>query len=201
MIKARPYAFPCTEPFAVETTLLCLLGFQRAAVDETGASGACALHHANRLAAAWAGAGGRCVLSRRGLPGGAVAPPAARFREGRRTVDCLARAGSAEWELALDVPGATVVDHPADNAFLASDLDHIVHLSNMRALIICGLRTEGIVHATMRAANDKGLDCLLVEDACASDDAAFHDTILSVTTFGNGLFGAVADTDAVLAAL
>lgn len=94
-----------------------------------------------------------------------------------------------------------MVDHPADNAFIGSDLDHLIARAGADALIIAGVRTEGTVHATMRAANDRGLECLLVSDASASDCARFHDAIVSITTFGNGLFGTVAPAAAVMAAL
>jgi hypothetical protein len=53
----------------------------------------------------------------------------------------------------------------------------------------------------MRAANDLGLECLLVEDGTATEDAAAHATILSITRFGNGLFGTTAPIAALLAAL
>jgi nicotinamidase-related amidase len=67
--------------------------------------------------------------------------------------------------------------------------------------VIGGLRTEGIVHATMRAANDLGLECLLLEDGATSDVPGAHETILRVTRFGNGLFGATAPVAALHAAL
>ena len=194
-LAATPYAFPFHGELRVDHTGLLLLGFQNAAVDETGADGRAALAVAHTLAERWTGAGGRVFAGRRGVARADAMPPAVRFRNDRRKQDRILVAGTPGWALAFEpalAPQTCLFDHPCDNAFISSELDHLLRRAGVGDLLICGLRTEGCVHATMREANDRGYECALVADASASDEPRFHDAILSVTAFGNGLFGAVA---------
>jgi nicotinamidase-related amidase len=57
------------------------------------------------------------------------------------------------------------------------------------------------VHSTLREANDRNFQCCLVEDACASGDAYAHAAAVHMVTVEDGIFGAVAKTDDVVAAL
>ncbi|MEM8662951.1 MAG: cysteine hydrolase family protein [Pseudomonadota bacterium] len=200
-IEATPYRYPALGKLCVRRTPLILTGFQKAALAETGVAGAEALKKAEALVGAWGAAGGPVILTRRGRPRGVALGEVAGWRNARRDADKMLVEGGAGWALALEVERAIVVDHMGDNAFLGSDLDHILHQLLAETAVFGGLLTEGTVHATMRAANDRGLDGLLVADAAASTDPAFHATIVSLTTFGNGLFGAVANTADVLKAL
>ena len=59
----------------------------------------------------------------------------------------------------------------------------------------------GCVHCTLREANDRGFECLLVADACASGDVEAHRAAVHMTTVEDGVFGAVAEADAVVSAL
>jgi biuret amidohydrolase len=102
----------------------------------------------------------------------------------------------------LSPPGVgDLFDRMAFCAFHGTALDHALRLRGTRNLILCGATTDGAVHATMREANDRGYECLLVEDACAATDPAHHDAILRITRFGNGLFGCTAPLAAVLEAM
>lgn len=196
-LTAKPYPFPFQGAFRVERTGLLLLGFQGATVEETGAAGKAALAAAHALAGRWMEVGGRVFAGRRGVARVDAMPPAVRFRNGRRTKDRILVAGTPGWDLVLDPDLARqthVFDHPSDNAFIGSELDHLLRRADVGELLICGLRTEGCVHSTMREANDRGFECSLVADASASDECRFHDAILSVTAFGNGLFGTVTHT-------
>jgi nicotinamidase-related amidase len=71
----------------------------------------------------------------------------------------------------------------------------------IRNLLIAGLPTEGLIHATQRTANDMGFECLAVADACQGTSETRHAAQLRITTFGNGLFGTIASAAAVKAAL
>ena len=203
-LAATPYPFPFRGAFEASRTGLLLLGFQGAAVDETGAAGKAALAAAQALAGRWTTAGGQVFVGRRGVAHPHAMPPAVRFRNDRRTKDRILVAGMPGWALVFEpdpAPQTHIFDHPCDNAFIGSELHHLLRRAGVDDLLICGLRTEGCVHATMREANDRGFECALVADASASDEPRFHDAILSVTAFGNGLFGTVtraADIDSLL---
>lgn len=91
--------------------------------------------------------------------------------------------------------------HRGFNAFLGTDLELRLREPGIRNLIVAGNGTERAVHATMRAANDHGFECLLVEDATRAVDERDHAAILRITRFGNGLFGATATMAAVFTAV
>lgn len=98
-------------------------------------------------------------------------------------------------------PSDDLVERSAWSAFNGTDLADRLARRGIRNLILIGLTTDGAVHASMRKANDAGLECLLIEDACASVVPAHHQTILNVTRFGNGLFGTTAMAHQLLRAL
>ncbi len=99
------------------------------------------------------------------------------------------------------IPGEPVVDKSGNGAFWGTDLAPILAAGGARALIVAGVTTDVCVHSTLREAIDRGFECLLVSDACGSGDPAAHHAALHMTTVENGVFGVVADTDAVVAAL
>jgi nicotinamidase-related amidase len=98
-------------------------------------------------------------------------------------------------------PGEPVVDKSGNGAFWGTDLSPILAAKGVRALILAGVTTDVCVHCTLREANDRGFECLLVADACASGDPEAHGAALRMTTVEDGVFGVVADTDAVVSAL
>ena len=71
----------------------------------------------------------------------------------------------------------------------------------IRNLVLAGLPTEGLLHATQRAANDMGFECIAVSDACKGTTDQRHAGQLRITAFGNGLFGTVAKSDQIISAL
>lgn len=87
------------------------------------------------------------------------------------------------------------------SAFYRTDLHDAFEGWGSRNLLVLGVTTDGQVHSSMRDANDRGYECLLVEDACAADNPAHHDFVIRVTQFGNGLFGTTARTADVVSAL
>jgi nicotinamidase-related amidase len=97
--------------------------------------------------------------------------------------------------------GEPVVDKSGNGAFWGTDLASILAERDVRALILAGVTTDVCVHCTLREANDRGFECLLVSDACASGDVEAHRAALHMTTVEDGVFGVVAETDAVVAAL
>jgi nicotinamidase-related amidase len=112
--------------------------------------------------------------------------------------------GEPGWEIVPEVaplPGEPVIDKPGKGAFYATDLEQILRRRKIRNLIFAGVTTDCCVHTTMRDANDRGFECLILSDCCAATEKANHEAILSFTAMGGGVFGTVADSAALLAAL
>ncbi len=98
-------------------------------------------------------------------------------------------------------PGEPIVDKPGKGAFHATDLDAILKNRNIAQLIVCGVTTEVCVHTTVREANDRGYECVVVSDCVGSYFPEFHEMGLRMIAAQGGLFGWVASCEAVVAAL
>jgi nicotinamidase-related amidase len=101
----------------------------------------------------------------------------------------------------VPVEGERVIEKPGKGAFYRSDLDAVLAGLGVRALLIAGVTTEVCVQSTMREANDRGYDCLLVEDATESYFPAFKDTTLAMIRAQGAIVGWTATSDQVLEAL
>ena len=99
------------------------------------------------------------------------------------------------------LPGEMVVDKPGKGAFYATGLDGALRDRGITHLLIAGITTEVCVQTTMREANDRGYDCLLVEDATASYFPEFKAAVLEMVRAQNAIVGWTAPSAAVLAAL
>src|SRR5258706_8898237 len=97
--------------------------------------------------------------------------------------------------------GEPVIDKPGKGAFYATDLDAILKHAGISQLIVCGVTTEVCVNTTARDANDRGYDCLVVEDCVGSYFPEFQEMGLRMIKAQGGIFGWVAPSKSVLAAL
>lgn len=95
----------------------------------------------------------------------------------------------------------TSVEAVGIDGFHGSHLDAELRDLGSTQLLLAGLGLETTVHSTMRRANDMGLECLLVADACAPVDAALVPNAISSVEMSGGIFGAVGTTASVLTAL
>ncbi|CAG0978439.1 nicotinamidase/pyrazinamidase [Anaerolineae bacterium] len=93
-------------------------------------------------------------------------------------------------------PGDLVINKTSFGAFNSTALDTILRHLGIESLIIVGVATDVCVETTARDAADRGYQCVLVDDGCATFDQNSHDAAL--LAFAKS-FGMVNSTDEVLA--
>jgi nicotinamidase-related amidase len=187
---AEPYPWPYDGGLAGARLALLVAGGQRWWAERTHEAGAAvaALARLRRLARA---AGALVVLL------GHVAPPGS--RPGRPALPASRDSGA---ELAIRPEAGDVVIPAAGlDGFFGSALDATLRAAGRDRLLVAGLGLEGPVHSTLRAANDRGYECLLVPDACSCADPELRAASISSVRMSGGIFGAVASLDAVHTAL
>ena len=99
------------------------------------------------------------------------------------------------------LPGEPVVDKPGKGAFYATDLDTILKTRGIRSLIVCGVTTEVCVNTTVREANDRGYDAVVLSDCVGSYFPEFQRVALEMIKAQGGIFGWVSDSASALDAL
>ncbi|MFD0704040.1 cysteine hydrolase [Slackia equolifaciens] len=99
------------------------------------------------------------------------------------------------------IEGEIVIDKPGKDAFYATDLELILRTRGIQHLIVCGVTTHVCVSTTIRAANDRGFDCLLLSDCSAAFDPADHEAAVRNIHQQGGIFGWATTHDKVIAAL
>jgi nicotinamidase-related amidase len=112
--------------------------------------------------------------------------------------------GEAGHEIVDDLkplPGEPVIDKPGKGSFYATDLHNILENWGITSLICCGVTTEVCVHTTVREANDRGYECLVLEDCVASYFPEFHRVAIEMIKAQGGIFGWVATSRELLEAL
>jgi nicotinamidase-related amidase len=98
-------------------------------------------------------------------------------------------------------PGEPVIDKPGKGAFYATELGEMLTAQGIRSLVVTGVTTEVCVHTTVREANDRGYECLVLADCVGSYFPEFQETGLKMIAAQGGIFGWVAESPAFIAAL
>lgn len=99
------------------------------------------------------------------------------------------------------IEGEPIIDKPGKGAFYATDLDAVLKNRGIRRLVVCGVTTEVCVNTSMREANDRGYDGVVLEDCVASYFPEFQRVALEMIKAQGGIVGWVSDSTKFIAAL
>jgi biuret amidohydrolase len=186
-IDANPYPWPWDNNLSVDRLAVVVAGAQQYWWERTLGADA-ALEVLTRLVHAARASGAVVVWTRHG--------------RSEAVRNSLPVRGSESWALVgpVEVPDL-VIDAAGHDGCFASSLDAELRVRGRDCIVMCGLGLEGPVHSTLRALNDRGYECLTVTDACAAYETASASAAISTITMSFGIFGVVAPSTAVLAAL
>ena len=160
-----------------------------------------------RLLAAWRGGRAARDPHARGPPA-RPRRPAARQEDPRPQRDlasatparwaaswCAASRATTSFPSSIRAPGEPVIDKPGKGAFYATDLHAILQHRGITQLVVTGVTTEVCVNTTVREANDRGYDCLVLADCVGSYFPEFQAMGLKMIKAQGGIFGWVANSD------
>ena len=216
-LKAQPFNFCCD----VATTALVIIDMQRDFIEPGGfgetlgndVSLLCAIVPAcQRVLSAWRQADGLVVHTREAHSADLSDCPPAKRNRGNPPLR-IGDVGPMGRILVMGEPGnqiipelapeegEIVIDKPGKGAFYATSLhDKLIQL-NITHLLFMGVTTEVCVQTSMREANDRGFECLLLEDCTESYFPEFKAATVAMTRAQGGIVGWTALSTVLLAAL
>ena len=216
-VTATPFPFP----FELKSTALVIIDMQRDFV-EPGGFGETLGNDVSLLTAivpacqavlqAWREAGGMVVHTREAHQADLSDCPPAKRNRGNPTLRIgdagpmgrilvAGELGNQIIDALAPEPGEIVLDKPGKGAFYATPLQEILRRNGITHLVFMGVTTEVCVQTSMREANDRGYDCLLLEDCTESYFPQFKRAAVEMIHAQGAIVGWTAPSSALLAAL
>ncbi len=221
-VAAHPYPWPYGGALELDRTALILIDWQH---DFCGPGGyvdtmgydlsltRAGIAPTRRLLARWRELGGPVVHTREGhLPDLSDCPENKLWRS-RRIGAGIGDAGpygrilvrgEPGWQIINELAplaGELVIDKATKGSFCGTELNERLRELDVDHLVFTGITTDVCVHTTMREANDRGYECLLLEDCTGATDAENHRAAIHMVGMQGGVFGATATSLAVLTTL
>lgn len=216
-VRAQPYPFS----FDLASTALVCIDFQRDFVEEGGFGESlgndvsplrATIAPTRSVLEAFRSLGGTIIHTREGHRADLTdlfpakrdrGNPSLRIGDDGPMGQLLVR-GSAGHEIVPELapgPGEVVLDKPGKGAFYATDLETILRARGITHLVMTGVTTEVCVQSTMREANDRGFECLVLSDCTASYFPEFKESALAMFAAQGGIVGWVGTSADLLASL